>query len=105
MCRAGKRKAVADDVRTILFNRSDVCGIDFGAATAVYQPKPRYRTPLSVRPQHRPAEDPVSQDARGQVTGALSDLLEHEGSLFFMQAGQWNDFANSRQYGCLFPQA
>lgn len=78
VCRAGKRKPVADDVGTILLDRSDMSGIDFRTATAVYQPKPRDRTSLAVGPQDRPAEDPVAQDARGQRTDTLPGLLELE---------------------------
>jgi len=78
VCRAGKRKPVADDVGTILLDRSDMSGTDFCTATAVYQPKPRDRTSLAVCPQDRPAEDPVTQDARGQRTDALPSLLKLE---------------------------
>jgi len=79
-------------------------GIDFGAATAVYQPKPSYRTPLAVSPQNCPAEDPVPQDARGQVADALPRLLEREGDLFFVQAKQWSSLTNPRQQRSILPQ-
>ena len=65
VCRAGKRKPVADNVRAVLLDRSDMSGIDFGAPIAVYQPQPRYRTSLAVCPKNRPSEDPVPYDARG----------------------------------------
>jgi hypothetical protein len=78
VCRAGKRKPVADDVGTILLDRLDMSGIDFRTAIAVYQPMPRDRTSLTVCPQDRPAEDPVTQNARGQHTDALPSLLELE---------------------------
>src|SRR5687768_11268830 len=102
--RAGKRKTVADDVRAVLLDRPDMSGIDFGATTTVYQPKPGYRTSLVVGPQDCPAEDPVPQDTRGQVADALPGLLEREGRRFFVQAGQRNSLANPGQHRCILPQ-
>src|SRR4051812_41276645 len=104
VCRAGKRKTVADDVRAVLLDRSDMRGIDFGAATAVDQPKPGYRTSLAVGPQDCPAKDPVAQDAEGQVADAFPGLLERKGSLFFVQAGQRNSLADPGQHGSILPQ-
>ena len=65
VCRARKCQTVADDVRAVLLDRSDMGGIDFSAAAAVYQPKSCYRTSLTVGSQDGPAEDPVPYDARG----------------------------------------
>jgi hypothetical protein len=78
-----KRETVANNVGAAFLDWSDMRCIDFGATTAVYQPEPCYRAPLPVGPQDSPAEDAVSNDARGQIANAFSSLFERKRDLLF----------------------
>ena len=60
---SGKGDAVAYDVRPVVFDRHDMGGLDFGAATAVDQLDPSDRTTLAVRAEHGLPEVPIPYGA------------------------------------------
>src|SRR3546814_11546663 len=81
---AGEGNPVADDIRPVCLDRADMRRFDLCPAAAVDQLEPRDRTALVIGPENDPAENPVPNDARGEITDPVAVLLELQGCPLFL---------------------
>lgn len=86
MRRAGQGEPIADDVRTVLLDRSDMGGVDLRPPAAIDQAEPGDGAALIIGPQDDLAENAIADNPRRDGTHSLTALLEFCRCLLFLKA-------------------
>ncbi|MEY9162354.1 hypothetical protein ABIE78_000473 [Sinorhizobium fredii] len=74
----GKRDAIAQDIRTVCFHRTNMRSVHFGTAAAVNQLQSGDRASLVLSFEDKPAEKTIANDSRRELSDAITLLLKTE---------------------------
>lgn len=97
MSSTGQSNSIADDVRTVRLDGTDMGGSDFSASAAIDQLEPCHCATLIISTQDNTTEYSIPYGTRCEKRQPFAVLLEYEGRLFLGKTGDRVILVETRQ--------